>query len=94
MTPESLVCTVEDFLTSARDAIIIEAGAVVFDLAQSKYCISGEWNKCLLHLWSEERNFVRRVLEAEVKNEILRLAVQRLGQAKPTRFWLTSTATS
>ncbi len=86
MTPESLVRTVEDFLVCARDAVIIEDGAVVFDLAQSKYSISGERNKCLLHLWSVERNFVRRVLEAEVKNEILRLAVQRLGQVKPTKL--------
>lgn len=86
MTPESLVRTVEDFLAYARDAVIIEDGAVVFDLAQSKYSISGERNKCLLHLWSAERNFVRRVLEAEVKNEILRLAVQRMGQAKPTKL--------
>jgi hypothetical protein len=86
VTPESLVRTVEDFLTCARDAVIIEDGAVVFDLAQSRYSISGERNKCLLHLWSAERNFVRRVLEAEVKNEILRLAVQRLGQAKPTKL--------
>ena len=78
--------TVEDFLVSARDAVIIEDGAVVFDLAQSKYSISGERNKCLLHLWSSERNLVRRVLDAEVKNEILRLAVQRLGQTKPTKL--------
>ena len=86
MTPESLVRTVEDFLVCAHDAVIIEDGAVVFDLAQSKYSISGERNKCLLHLWSEQRNFVRRVLEAEVKNETLRLAVQRLGQSKPTKL--------
>jgi hypothetical protein len=86
MTPESLVRTVEEFLLCARDAVIIEDGAVVFDLAQSKYSISGERNKCLLHLWSTERNFVRRVLEAEVKNEILRLAVQRMGQAKSTKL--------
>jgi hypothetical protein len=86
VTPESLVRTVEDFLLCARDAVIIEDGAVVFDLAQSRYSISGERNKCLLHLWSAERNFVRRVLEAEVKNEILRLAVQRMGQAKPTKL--------
>jgi hypothetical protein len=79
--------------------VIVEDGAVVFDLAQSKYSISGERNKCLLHLWSAERNFVRRVLEAEVKNEILRLAVQRMGQAKPTKLeicrerdWRTPTA--
>jgi hypothetical protein len=86
VTPESLVRTVEDFLTCARDAVIIEDGAVVFDLAESKYSISGERNKCLLHLWSAERNLVRRVLEAEVKNEILRLHVQRLGQTKPTKL--------
>jgi hypothetical protein len=86
VTPESLVRTVEDFLVCAHDAVIVEDGAVVFDLAQSKYSITGERNKCLLHLWSDERNFVRRVLEAEVKNEILRLAVQRLGQSKPTKL--------
>src|ERR1700733_13396786 len=86
MTPEFLARTVDDFLVCARDAVIIEDGAVVFDLAQSKYSISGERNKCLLHLWSEERNFVRRVLEAEVKNETLRLAVQRLGQTKPNKL--------
>jgi hypothetical protein len=99
VTPEFLVRTVEDFLGCARDAVIVEDGAVVFDLAQSKYSISGERNKCLLHLWSAERNFVRRVLEAEVKDEILRLAVQRMGQAKPTKLeicrerdWRTPTA--
>jgi hypothetical protein len=81
-----MVRTVEDFLLCARDAVIIEVGAVVFDLAQSRYSISGERNKCLLHLWSAERNFVRRVLEAEVKNEVLRLAVQRMGQAKPSKL--------
>jgi hypothetical protein len=80
------VRTVEDFLACACDAVVIEDGAVVFDLAQSRYSISGERNKCLLHLWSAERNLVRRVLDAEVKKEILRLAVQRLGQAKPTKL--------
>ena len=64
----------------------MEDGAVAFDLAQSKYSISGERNKCVLHLWSSERNVVRRVLEAEVKNEVLRLEVQRLGQARPSKL--------
>ena len=74
--------TVEDFLAGARDAVVLDDGASLFDLAQAKYSISGERNKCLLHLWSEERNLVRRVLDVEVKNEVLRLAVQRLGQTK------------
>src|SRR5712692_2308168 len=86
MTPEALVRTVEDFLAEARDAVVLEDGAVAFDLAQTKYSISGEHNKCLLHLWSAERNVVRRVLDVEVKDEVLRLAVQRLGQARPTKL--------
>src|SRR5271156_3394145 len=86
MTPEQLTRTLEDFLANAQNAVILEDNAVLFDLAQSKYSISGEHNKCLLHLWSDERNFVRRVLEAEVKNETLRLAVQRLGQSRPTKL--------
>ncbi|HXZ39776.1 MAG TPA: hypothetical protein VEG68_03480, partial [Terriglobales bacterium] len=86
MNPESLVRSLQDFLTSACDAVIIEDGGVIFDLAQSKYSISGEHNKCLLHVWSAERNVVRRIIEAEVKNETLRLSVQRLGQSKPTKL--------
>ena len=86
MNPETLVRTVEDFLVGARNAVVMEDGAVAFDLAQSKYSISGERNKCVLHLWSSERDVVRRVIEAEMKNEVLRLEVQRLGQAHPSKL--------
>src|SRR5271154_2319553 len=86
VTPQALTPTVQDFLSEAAGAVVLENGAVAFDLAQSKYSISGEYNRCLLHLWSAERNAVRRVLEAEVKNGTLRLAVQRLGQARPSRL--------
>ena len=80
MTPEALTRTVQEFLSEASGAVVLEDGAVAFDLSWAKYSISGEHNKCLLHLWSAERNTVRRVLDAEVKNGTLRLAVQRLGQ--------------
>jgi hypothetical protein len=86
VTPQALTRTVQDFLCEAAGAVVLENGAVAFDLAQSKYSISGEYNRCLLHLWSAERNSVRRVLEAEVKNGTLRLAVQRLGQARPSKL--------
>lgn len=65
---------------------MIEDGAVSFDLSESKYVVSDDHDKCLLHLWSRERNVVRRVVEAEVRNDVLRLAVQRLGQSKPTKL--------
>jgi len=86
MTPERLTRTLQDFLSEAAGAVVLEDGAVAFDLERAKYSISGEYNKCLLHLWSAERNAVRRVLDAEVKNGTLRLAVQRLGQARPTKL--------
>jgi hypothetical protein len=86
LTPQALTRTVQDFLSEATGAVVLENGAVSFDLAQSKYSISGEYNRCLLHLWAPERNAVRRVLEAEVKNGTLRLAVQKLGQARPSKL--------
>src|SRR5215813_14185244 len=86
MNAETLARTVDEFLAEASGAVVLEDGAVAFDLAQAKYSISGEYNKCLLHLWSAERNIVRRVLDLETKNDVLRLQVQRLGQAKPTKL--------
>src|SRR3984957_7971167 len=86
VTPQALTRTVQDFLSEAAGALVLENGAVAFDLAQSKYSISGEYNRCLLHLWSAERNSVRRVLDAEIKNGTLRLGVQRLGQARPAEL--------
>ena len=66
--------------------MVLEDGVVSFDLASARYSISGEYNKCLLHLWSAERNVVRRVLDAEVKGGSLRLAVQRMGQTRPSKL--------
>jgi hypothetical protein len=58
----------------------------VFDLAIAKYSSSAEHGKCLLHLWSGERNIVRRVLEGEIEKGGLRLPIQRLRQARPSKL--------
>ncbi len=86
VTPDALTRTLQDFLSEASGAMVLENGSVAFDLARAKYSVSGEYNKCLLHLWSSERNTVRRVLDAEVKNGTLKLFVQRLGQSRPTKL--------
>ena len=86
MSPESLRNTLSEFLVEARSAVVIEDGAVVFDLAEARYSISGEYRKCLLHLWSSERNVVRRVLDAQLKDGTLRLQVQRMGQSHPSKL--------
>ena len=86
MTPDSLGVVLTEFLEGSRAAVVIEDGAVTFDLAEANYSISGEYGKCLLHLWSNERNTVRRVLDVEAKGSTLRLQVQRMGQTRPTRL--------
>jgi hypothetical protein len=86
MTPESLSQTLQEFLGGSRHAVVLEDGARIFELADSKYSVSGEYNKCLLHLWSTERNTVRRILDTEVRNSTLRLTVQRLGHTRPSKL--------
>src|SRR5580704_2452566 len=65
LLPDALTPTVQDLLgEAAGGAVVLEDGAVAFDLGQSKYSISGESNQCLLHLWSAERNQPGPVLSA------------------------------
>ena len=82
IAPNLLARMLEQFLANAPDAVAVEDGEILFDFATAKYSIAGE-GKCILHLWSEERNTVRRVLNAEVKGRTLRLNVMRFGQAQP-----------
>src|SRR5437660_1668370 len=56
MTSQTLASTLEGFLSGSSGAVVVEDGAVVFNLEYAKYSVSGETSKCLLHLWSEERN--------------------------------------
>src|SRR5216117_3667517 len=79
MTSENLAAALDGFLSASSSAVVMEGGAVVFDLAQSKYSISGENNKCLLRLWSSERNVVRRVLDLETKARRCALLCSALG---------------
>ncbi len=81
--PEKLARAIEDYLAEARTAVVFEDGAIAFDFATARYSLSTERGKCVLHLWSPERNAVRRVVDAEVKAGSLRLSVLRFGQSKP-----------
>ena len=82
ITPKYLAKVLQQFLADAPEAVAIEDGELLFEFDTAKYSVSGE-GKCILHLWSEERNAVRRVLAAERKDRTLRLSVVRFGQAQP-----------
>ncbi|HET7749676.1 MAG TPA: hypothetical protein VFK81_09865 [Terriglobales bacterium] len=86
MEADCLARTLQQYLAEARDAIVVEDGAVCFELARARYTVSAEHGKCLLHLWSDERNTVRRVVDAEEKGGVLRLAVLRFGQSRPSKL--------
>lgn len=86
MTSQNLATALDSFLSGSSGALVREDGAVLFDLADARYSISGESNKCLIHFWSEERNLVRRVLDVQARGETLRVIVQKFGQTKPVRL--------
>jgi hypothetical protein len=86
MNSQSVVSTLQEFLNGSSGAVVIEDNSEIFDLAQAKYSISGESNRCLMHFWSSERNVVRRVLELENRGDTLRVTVQRIGHTKPSRL--------
>src|SRR5271165_2550553 len=81
ISADVLAKMLEQFLASQPQAVAVEDGEVLFDFRTAKYSVSGE-GKCVLHLWSDDRNTVRRVLDAEVRGRTLRLSVLRFGQSK------------
>jgi hypothetical protein len=83
MDADSVHALLEDLLAGAAGAVVLEQGVPLFELASARYSISDQHGKTLLHLWSTERNLVRRVLEAERKGDELKLTVLRFGQARP-----------
>ena len=72
----------EDFLAEHPGAAILEDGRVIFDMRSARYSLSTEQGRCLLHLWSEERNLVRRISALEHRKASLRLETRRFGQTK------------
>jgi hypothetical protein len=81
--PAALARALEDFLSAHPHAAVLEDGRALFDLRLAHCSVTAEHGRCLLHLWSEERNIVRTVLAMQGKRETLRLETQRFGQTKP-----------
>ncbi len=77
---------IQDFIAASSSGAVIEEGEVLFDLSEARYSVSGDNGRCVLHVWSSERNCVRRVIDAQQKNGTLQLQVQRLGRPKPTKL--------
>ncbi len=82
-TVEQVAAALETFLAEHPKAIVLEDGKALFDMRDARYSLATEHGRCTLHLWSEDRNLVRRVSGTVLRNGVLRLSTLRFGQTKP-----------
>ena len=80
---DQIAAAIEAFLAEHAEAAVLEDGEVLFDLRAARYSLRTEHGRCSLHLWSEDRNLVRRVATATPRDGTLRLATLRFGHAQP-----------
>ena len=83
ISPLELARSLEQFFANHPRAAVLEDGHVLFEMAAAHYSISAEHSRCVLHLWSEERNLVRTIVGLEARKETLRIQVRRLGSKRP-----------
>jgi hypothetical protein len=91
-SPQRLAQAIEEYLADHPAAAVLEDGRVLFDMRSARYAVSEQHGRCLLQLWSEERNLMRTVVEIAERAQCLRLATRRMGAAKPQTLELVSTS--
>jgi len=91
-TAEQLAQTLEGYLAEHPEAAVLEDGRVLFDMRLAHYSVSDQHARCVLQLWSEERNLVRTVVEVQQRAQCLRLITRRMGIAKPQALELVPTS--
>jgi hypothetical protein len=91
-SPAHLAQTIEEYLTDHPTAALLEDGSVQFDMRTAHYAVSESHGRCLLQLWSDERNVVRTVLDVQERAQCLRLMTRRMGAAKPQALELVPTS--
>lgn len=86
--PAALARSIEGYLAEHPGAAVFEDGRLLFDLRLARCSVSAERGRCLLHLWSDERNLVRTVIGLQPRRNMLRLETLRFGQSKPQMLTL------
>lgn len=81
-TPARLAQSLETYLADHPAAALLEEGRVVFDLRSARYAISESHGRCLLQLWSDERNLVRTVVDVQQRAQCLRIVTRRMGATR------------
>jgi len=90
--PERLAQAVEQYLVDHPAAALLEDGRVLFDMRTARYSVTGDHGRCLLQLWSDERNLIRTVVDVQERAHCLRIATRRMGATKPQTLELVPTS--
>ena len=91
-SPAALAKSIEEYLADHPAAALLEDGRVLFDMRFARYSVTESHGRCLLQLWSEERNLVRTVSEVKERTQCLRMMTRRMGAAKPSALELVPTS--
>lgn len=79
---DELARALEEFFDAYPNAAVQEDGHSLFDMAAAQYSITTQQGRCMLHLWSEERNLVRTVCGLRARKDSLRVETRRFGQSR------------
>jgi len=91
-SPQMLAQTIEEYLADHPAAALLEDGRVLFDMRIARYAVTEQHGRCLLQLWSEDRNLIRTVVGVQERAQCLRLATRRMGAVKPQTLELVPTS--
>jgi hypothetical protein len=83
---------IETFLADHPAAAVLEDGRVIFEMRWSRYTVSESHGRCLIQFWSEERNFMRTVVEVQERAHSLRISTRRMGAPKPQTLELVTSS--
>ena len=83
---------IEDYLLRHPAAAFLEDGRVLFDMRTARYSTKDSHGRCLLELWSDERNLVRTVVEVHERAASLRLMTRRMGATRPQALELVASS--
>jgi hypothetical protein len=89
---EQLTQSLEAYLSAHPAAALLEDGRLLFDMRSARYAVTESHGRCLLQLWSDERNLIRTVVEVEQRAQCLRLMTRRMGAARPQALELVPTS--
>jgi hypothetical protein len=83
ISASELARALEEFFAEYPRSVLLEDGRTLFDMSSAQYSISMQGGRCLLHLWSDERNLVRTICGIKARKDSLRVETRRFGRSQP-----------